>query len=262
MKSLLNALQDGRLVELPDNTKDMCLEYLANLIEAIPDVETGDDLFEMMKQREAQSSTGIGMGVACPHFVGSTGTELVCAVGWSPEGIDYGSPDGQPVHLVVMYYIPKTHRNIYLKELSGLSQAIHKTAGIQSIIRADDIKIVRHQLLEWVGIAIDETLPDEKARMIKLEARQAAAASVGTASFAGVPAAFQLIPFSLVIGGGSPIVLTQNRELAEEIERHPEVKHLPKDQTEFKLGDFRVVVRASSIYALDRVVYDCLAITS
>ena len=36
MRSLLDALQAGRLIELTDNHKTKALEYLAALIEAIP----------------------------------------------------------------------------------------------------------------------------------------------------------------------------------------------------------------------------------
>ena len=43
MKSLLHALNDGRLIELPDNDKTMALEYLAALLEAIPDIHFGDE---------------------------------------------------------------------------------------------------------------------------------------------------------------------------------------------------------------------------
>ena len=118
MKSLLTALQEGRLVELPDEDKEKALEYLANLIEAIPDIETEQDIYDLVLKREAVANTAIGMGVACPHVVGQQGTEGHCAVGWSPEGIDYGPNGSQRVYLVIMYYIPKSLRNVYLKELS------------------------------------------------------------------------------------------------------------------------------------------------
>ncbi|MDB6067781.1 MAG: hypothetical protein JWR26_3989, partial [Pedosphaera sp.] len=41
MKSLLNALQEGRFVELPETTKDKAMHYLANLIEAMPELAPG-----------------------------------------------------------------------------------------------------------------------------------------------------------------------------------------------------------------------------
>ena len=43
MKSLLDALQEGRLIELPEADKDRSLQYLGTLIEAIPDFRTGLD---------------------------------------------------------------------------------------------------------------------------------------------------------------------------------------------------------------------------
>src|SRR6266700_3651867 len=44
MRSLLNALQDGRLIELPDTDKWNSLKYLAHLIEAIPEIGGSVDL--------------------------------------------------------------------------------------------------------------------------------------------------------------------------------------------------------------------------
>ena len=43
MKSLLDALQEGRLIELPEIEKGKILNLLATLIEAIPDFRGGFD---------------------------------------------------------------------------------------------------------------------------------------------------------------------------------------------------------------------------
>ncbi len=67
MKSLLNALQEGRLIELPDTDKDKALAFLAHLIEAVPDLAGSPELAEEMIKRERECNTGIGSGVACPH---------------------------------------------------------------------------------------------------------------------------------------------------------------------------------------------------
>ncbi|HEX4047664.1 MAG TPA: PTS sugar transporter subunit IIA, partial [Elusimicrobiota bacterium] len=133
MKSLLNALQEGRLVELPDDDKDKSLEYLAHLIEAVPDLAGSPELAEEMIAREKSHNTGIGSGVACPHVRATGGGDLLCAVGWTPNGIDYGASDGKKVHLVVMYYIPDAQKNVYLKEISSLASAIRREDGIQPI---------------------------------------------------------------------------------------------------------------------------------
>ncbi len=107
MRSILTALQEGRLFELPDAGKDRALEFLARILDANPDIEVGTDTIEEVKKRELECNTGIGMGVGVPHIRARREEgDLFCAIGWSPQGIDYGSPDGEHVHLVVMYYIP------------------------------------------------------------------------------------------------------------------------------------------------------------
>jgi mannitol/fructose-specific phosphotransferase system IIA component (Ntr-type) len=106
MKSLLDALQEGRLVELSTTDKNEALEFLALLIEAIPDIGGRMDIVKDVKEREAQANTAIGGGVAIPHVRTGSEGELLCAVGWSPQGIDYGAADGLKVHLLIMYYVP------------------------------------------------------------------------------------------------------------------------------------------------------------
>jgi len=93
MKTLLDALQEGRLIELPDDNKNRALEYLAALIEAIPDLGLEEGITENVLAREAAHNTGIGQGWACPHARSEHHGEVLCAIGWSPKGIDYGAPD-------------------------------------------------------------------------------------------------------------------------------------------------------------------------
>lgn len=86
MKSLLHALNDGRLIELPDNDKTMALEYLAALIEAIPDIHFREEgIAEKVLERETAYNTGIGKGWACPHGRFAGDGDLVCAVGMALE---------------------------------------------------------------------------------------------------------------------------------------------------------------------------------
>ena len=73
MKSVLNALQEGRLIELPDDDKNSALEYLAALIEAVPDIGVEGGSTESVLAREQAHNTGIGKGWACPHARSSRG---------------------------------------------------------------------------------------------------------------------------------------------------------------------------------------------
>lgn len=257
MKSLLNALQEGRLIELPDEDKEKSLEYLAHLIEAVPDLAGSPELAEEMIARERTHNTGLGLGIACPHVRATGGGELLCAVGWTPVGIDYGASDGKKVHLVVMYYIPDAQKNVYLKEVSSLASAIRRADGIQPIATAEDIATVRERLLDWVQSAIEANIPEAKARMIRLEARQAVAEAGAPAT--GAPAPLQLLPALFVVADGKALALCANTDLSAELEKDPELPALLRQRGQFERAGWRFVFREATAYGA-RTVYDFTAV--
>ena len=157
MRSLLDALQDGRLIELPDTNKTKALEYLASLIEAIPGIGAQGGITESVFARERSCNTGIGKGWACPHARSSADGNLLSAVGWSPAGIDYGATDGEPVRVIVMFYVPDTQKNAYLKELRNLAKAIQSQPALKDLKALADLAEVRHRLLAALSIAPSTT---------------------------------------------------------------------------------------------------------
>ncbi len=262
MKSLLEALKEGRLVELPGNDKEDALELLAHLIEAVPDIGTKTDLMKGVMEREAQSNTAIGRGLACPHCRAGTEGELLCAVGWSPAGIDYGAADGGRVHLLVMYYVPDRERNSYLKEISGLAKAVKAGDTIESLSSLPDIHSVREKLLDWVGLAISEAMPDAKARMIKLEARQAAAAAGSPAVLPAdsLAAGARILPFRLVSWREGALVLCRDPELSRALEGLGDLASRLGDVKEFDASGYRIALLSETLYSLDRKEYEAVAI--
>jgi mannitol/fructose-specific phosphotransferase system IIA component (Ntr-type) len=259
MKSFLNALQEGRLIELPDVDKNKALAYLAHMIEAVPDLAGSPELAEEMLAREAQCNTGIGLGVACPHVRAGGGGELLCAVGWTPVGIDYGASDGKKVHLVVMYYIPDAQKNVYLKEISALAGAIRKEDGIQPIATAEDIATVRERLLDWVQAAIEANIPESKARMIRLEARQAVAEAAVPAAAADAPGGLQLVPALFLVEDGRMLALCADAALGDSLEKDAGLAALVRQKTQFERGGWRFVFRGVTAYGA-RALYDYTAV--
>jgi mannitol/fructose-specific phosphotransferase system IIA component (Ntr-type) len=262
MKSILDALQEGRLIELPDNHKEHVLKYLASLIEAIPGIQAGTDVEGAVLARERAANTGIGMGWACPHGRHPGEGELVCAVGWSPAGIQYGSPDDKPVHLIVMHYVPDVQKNVYLKEISGLVQVIKKNEGKKEVQKASDLMEVRNLLLDLIADALEAEVPEARARMIRLEAKQAAVIS---APELGVPAdllsSLSFIPLSvLVIPGNKPIILSQDQEVVSLLESSGELGPSLTEKVPFSCKGYSILPRSVTAYQPNRFLYDCLAI--
>ncbi|HEX4086074.1 MAG TPA: PTS sugar transporter subunit IIA [Chthoniobacteraceae bacterium] len=264
MKCILDALHEGRLIELPDNNKDKALEYLATIIEAIPDLGVEGGITEKILAREVAHNTGIGKGWACPHARSPVHADIVCSLGWSPTGIDYGAPDGEPVRMVVMYFVPDSQKNSYLKEISSLARAIQGHPEMQDLKEMTDLNDVRHKMLDAISIALESTAPEAKARMIQLEVRNAAAHAVAGAG-AALPAdlARSVSPVSIVVvPGGKPIVLGQDREMVQALEAAPNLVAQLAEKSRADHQGLHVLMRSLSNYAPDRVVYECLAFRS
>jgi PTS system nitrogen regulatory IIA component len=257
MKSLLSALQEGRLIELPDADKDKSLQYLATLIEAMPDFRSGFDFVGAVMSRERAANTAIGAGWACPHGrVGGEGT-LACAIGWSPAGIEWAAPDSKPVHVVIMHYIPDSEKNTYLKEISTLAKAIKKDERMHGFGEEKTLGGMRHRLLDLLNAALETAIPDAKARMIRLEAKQAAAQALPTELISSM----QLIPMSVVIvPGGRPIVLSQDPALAAQIESAEDLPAHLAAKLPFDRSGYRILIHGVTAYQPDRFLYDCIAV--
>jgi mannitol/fructose-specific phosphotransferase system IIA component (Ntr-type) len=274
MRSILTALQDGRLFELPEGaSKERVLGFLARILDANPNIEAGIDVIDEITLREKECNTGIGLGVAVPHVRARREEgDLFCAIGWSSLGVAYDSPDGSLVHLVVMYYIPGSQKNVYLKEVSTLVKAIRKSGGIEPIAKATDLNAVRNLLLDWVSSVLGDSGPESVARMIKLEVRHSQAPELATPT-APVPAATNgQAPAVSFLGGsvgvlsvltaanGGPIVLSNDAELVAALEKEPGLAQKLAAAAPFASGRHQVVVTGSAAYAGGRILYQCVAI--
>ena len=261
MRTFFAALEEGRLIELPDNNKDKSLQILGSLIEAVPGLKAGTQVVESVLSREHTASTALGLGWACPHARTSAEGELLCAVGWSPTGIDYGAPDGVPVRVIVMYFIPDAQKNAYLKEISALARAIAKQGSLAAIEQAKDLNEVRIRLLDLISAAMETDVPADRARMVRIEAKQAAVAAVPVVetTSAGWPAT--ILPFQLILAPGRPaLVLAQDRDLVTALEAATELPGQLTKMTIADAGGYRILMRHTITYALDRSFYDCLAL--
>ncbi|WP_078434497.1 PTS fructose transporter subunit IIABC [Metabacillus halosaccharovorans] len=76
--------------------------------------------------REKQSTTGIGDGIAIPHAKTAAVKEPSIVFGRSVDGVDYESLDGQPSYLFFMIAAPDGANNTHLEALSKLSSILMK----------------------------------------------------------------------------------------------------------------------------------------
>lgn len=256
LHTILQALEDGRVIELPDNEKKDAFEVLASLLEAVPSVPAGTDIVGAVLSRESVSNTSLGSGWACPHAPVSFDGELLCSIGWSPQGIDYGKPGELPVRFVIMFLVPDNQRSPYLKEVSTLVKVLEKHPEAKNFENIDDLNAARLRLLDMAHFAMEDAGPDTRARMIQLKARAAVAPMV-------IPELANMIiePLMIISGPGiKTVVLTQNRELADITRDDETLASSIADKSWHELKGWRILRRSSTHYQGNRVVYDCFAI--
>ncbi len=81
---------------------------------------------KLLIEREAQGSTGLGNGIAVPHFKTKKLTEHHLVVANSQAGIQFDAIDGQPVHTLFLVMGPADDQEGHLQVLrwvSGLARS-------------------------------------------------------------------------------------------------------------------------------------------
>ena len=256
MKSLLTALEEGRLIELPEPDKQKSLTLLASLIEAVPSVKSNSNIVEGVFVRESQSITYLGYGWACPHTRTSDEGELICAVGWHPTGISYGNADGQLVKIIALYYVPETQRNSYLKEISGIVRCIGANAELQDMSNFSDLNSVRLRLLDIVTGSSMKAEHEARARMIRIETRPAAPAALsGT-----FDPALVIPAWTVRDSAGKLTVLSKDQGIVKELESLPEISLRLDKEHVVSVSGFFIHVRQTSNFAENRCMFDCLVV--
>jgi mannitol/fructose-specific phosphotransferase system IIA component (Ntr-type) len=257
LKSVLDALEDGRLVELPDNDKKDALQFLATMLEAVPSIPPGTDIVEIVLEHEKTSNTSLGVGWACPHARVDFDGELCCAIGWSPAGIDYGIAGEPLVRLVVMFFVPENQRNVYLKEVSTLARVLKSNPEFQNLESITDLSHVRNTLLDIVHQAMSGDGQSYRARMIQLDALTKGAAVADHYRLEGMQ-----IDALLIVSGPDiePVILTQNAELSKLSAEDTRLVAAIASGNHYDLQDWQIIRRSTTAYAGERVIYDCLAI--
>lgn len=72
-------------------------------------------------ERERLSTTGIGEGIAIPHGKSSAVKRAAVAAMVVPQGVDFASADGAPVHLLFMIAVPEEGAELHLEVLERLA---------------------------------------------------------------------------------------------------------------------------------------------
>ena len=159
-------LLDARSISLqtaPGN-KEEALNQAVELMTQRGNISDKAAYRRQVGEREKESTTGIGEGIAIPHGKCAAVSAPGLAAMVIPDGVDFDSLDGEPVTLLFLIAAPDTEDNIHLDVLGKLSmllmdeeftQRLRGAGSVEEFIKiideADEEKAGIEERLETAG---------------------------------------------------------------------------------------------------------------
>lgn len=131
------------------------LDLFNELVEFLEDGEViaeGDRVLEALKQRENMMNTLVAPHIALPHASMWHFKKTVGAFGISREGIDYGAPAEEPVHVVMLLIDDRYEANSHLSLLKQTARLIGTPNFYSKIMACDDSPQVYDLIVEMEGL--------------------------------------------------------------------------------------------------------------
>jgi len=125
-------------VDLASKTKPELFHELVNFLVSNGSISDADRVMDALWQRESVMSTLVAPNIALPHASLWLFKKTVGAFGISQNGIDYGSPDGKPVHLVMMLIDDRYEADKHLSILKKTARMVGSPNFLSKIMGCTD----------------------------------------------------------------------------------------------------------------------------
>ena len=165
--------KDTIAMDLSASDKNGVIDELVNQLDKAGKLSDIAQFKEAIHNRESQSTTGIGEGIAIPHAKVAAVKSPAIAFGKSKEGVDYQSLDGQPAHLFFMIAAPEGGAQTHLDALAKLSGILMDDKVRESLLHANSPE----EVLQIIDNSDDEATKEEEKEAQEQEAAAAGATS-------------------------------------------------------------------------------------
>ena len=130
---LIDFIHEEHIVtDLQADSAAEAIEQLTDVLVRTNDLQADRDaILASALEREREGSTCLGEGLAVPHADLEEGDSIVGALGISKEGLHFDTPDGAPVHCMVLLATPPSQRDHRLEVMAAFARAIMSDRGIE-----------------------------------------------------------------------------------------------------------------------------------
>lgn len=136
-------IKDAMIMDLKATTKQAAIDEMVEKLYQVGRISDIKTFKDGILAREAQTSTGLGDGIAMPHAKNAAVKEATVLFAKSQAGVDYEALDGQPTYLFFMIAAPDGANDTHLQALAALSRKLVDADFVASLKQASTPDEVR-----------------------------------------------------------------------------------------------------------------------
>ncbi|WP_034550315.1 PTS fructose transporter subunit IIABC [Carnobacterium funditum] len=140
-------LKNTMIMDLKATTKEAAIDEMIDSLTQHSRISDSSLFKKGIMNRESQTSTGLGDGIAMPHAKNSAVKEATVLFAKSSSGVNYEALDGQPTYLFFMIAAPEGANDTHLQALASLARLLVNPDFVASLRNARTPEEV-HSLFE------------------------------------------------------------------------------------------------------------------
>ncbi|GEK91169.1 PTS fructose transporter subunit IIABC [Alkalibacterium kapii] len=121
------------IMDLKARTKESAIDEMVEQLVDKGVVNDFDTFKDGIMAREAQTSTGLGDGIAMPHSKNEAVKEPAVLFAKSSNGVNFNALDGEPVEIFFMIAAPEGGNDLHLEVLASLSRRLVDADVVQAL---------------------------------------------------------------------------------------------------------------------------------
>lgn len=130
-------VKDCMILDLKATDKKSAITEMVNKLYETGRIDNKEVFEEGILAREAQTTTGLGDGIAMPHAKNKAVVKPTVLFARSKAGLDYEALDGQPTYLFFMIAAPEGANDTHLQALASLSRLLLNPGMIADLKEAN-----------------------------------------------------------------------------------------------------------------------------
>lgn len=149
------------ILNLKADSKSQVIEEITDKLDSAGNLSNKEQFKEAIWEREKQSTTGIGDGIAIPHAKTSAVRKPAIAFARSKEGVEYEALDGKPSYLFFMIAASESTNQQHLETLARLSSFLMDSSFRENLLSAKS----ELEILKVIEQKESEVLKEEAIEM-------------------------------------------------------------------------------------------------